>query len=318
MEDKILIWTNAPKSGLCDRLIDFSLLATYARMNNLKFSSRWPTIYTNYHNKSYYHASENNLNGENTILDNSSFHCKFFKEVRYDDYKSENFLRYFTLPENTFIDIDESNFKNIIYFNEYIGGMLSPNNFYEKFFKNTISLNNFISEFYSLCNEYKPTKKLLDISKIEYIPNLTIHLRREDKVRLGNIDNVTLDYRELDNINILTEKAINEFLQKKPNSKILFCSDDKEEKKIWEEKYKNNIIITPNFEFEYEQTFYDIYVMSISDNILLSQRYSGFSMFSSFINKKNYIYLLKDGKIIEKEYYKLENFYYYEDWLNLI
>jgi hypothetical protein len=58
--------------------------------------------------------------------------------------------------------------------------------------------------------------------------------------------------------------------------------------------------------------------MSISDNILLSQRYSGFSMFASFINKKNFIYLLEDSQIVAKKYSELENFYYYEDWLKTL
>ena len=40
MDDKILIWTNPPKSGLCDRLIDFSLMATFAKLNNSKFNSK--------------------------------------------------------------------------------------------------------------------------------------------------------------------------------------------------------------------------------------------------------------------------------------
>jgi hypothetical protein len=119
-------------------------------------------------------------------------------------------------------------------------------------------------------------------------------------------------------INELTEKTINIFLDKNPNSKILFCSDDDEEKKRWEEKYKNYVIKTPSFDYDYEQTYFDIYVMSISDNILLSQRYSGFSMFSSFINKKNFIYLLKDSQIVERQYSELDNFYYYEDWLKIL
>jgi hypothetical protein len=96
MEDKILIWTDPPKSGLCDRLIDFSLMAAYARLNNSKFSSKWVALSTNYNDKAYYHASESNNDGENLILDNSGIHCKLFKEVRYNDYKSENFLKYFT------------------------------------------------------------------------------------------------------------------------------------------------------------------------------------------------------------------------------
>jgi hypothetical protein len=318
MDDKILIWTNPPKSGLCDRLIDFSLMATLAKLNNSKFSTKWVPLDTNSGNKAYYHASEKNENGENLILDNSGIHCKLFKEVRYNDYKSENFLKYFTLPEKTYIDLDETNLTNITYYDGYLGGNQSPKLFYEKFVTNGVSEDGFINEFYNLCNGFKPTKKLLDISKVSSIPNLVIHLRREDKVRLTDDSKIALDYRELDVINDLTKKTINTFLEKKPNSKILFCSDDIDEKVKWEQEYKNNIIKTPSFDYDYEQTYYDIYIMSISDNILLSQRYSGFSMFASFINKKNFIYLLKDSQIVERKYSELENFYYYEDWLKTL
>jgi hypothetical protein len=318
MDDKVLIWTNPPKSGLCDRLIDFSLMATYARLNNSKFSSKWVELEKNFGDMSYFHASEKNENGENLHLDDSELHCKLFKDVRYHDYKSENFLKYFTLPENTYINLDESNLTNLTYYDNYIGGNLSPKLFCDKFKTNGVSVDNFIDNFYKLCNEFKPTKKLIDISKIECIPNLTIHLRREDKVRLTDDNKIALDYRELDTINELTEKNINIFLEKNPNSKILFCSDDESEKLRWEDKYTNNVIKTPSFEYDYEQTYFDIYIMSISDNILLSQRYSGFSMFASFINKKNFIYLLEDSQIVAKKYSELENFYYYEDWLKIL
>jgi hypothetical protein len=41
-------------------------------------------------------------------------------------------------------------------------------------------------------------------------------------------------------------------------------------------------------------------------------------MFASFINKKNFIYLLEDSQIVAKKYSELENFYYYEDWLKTL
>lgn len=331
MKKTTLIWTESPVSGLCDRLIDFCLMATYARLNNSNFSSVWKPLKKNFGDKSYYHAKENNENGNNLKLDDSGVHCKFFKEVRYDDYKSENFLKYFKLPENTFIEIDKSSLDTILYFNGYIGGSLSPELFYRNFMLNNsiflqnsdhseteekISYDVFLNEFFKVCSEFKPTEKLIEISNVEIIPDLTIHLRREDKVRLTDDSKYALDYRELNIINSLTEKSINCFLQKNPDSRIIFCSDDEDEKKRWEEIYDKYVIRTPKFEKDIEQTYYDIYIMSISKNILLSQRYSGFSMFASFINKSNFIYLLKDSQITEKKYSELENFFYYEDWLN--
>lgn len=315
MENKILIWTNPPKSGLCDRLIDFSLMATYARLYNSGFSSKWVDLSNNYQDKTYYHASEKNNNGDTLSLDNTGIHCKFFKEVRYKDYKPENFLKYFTLPLNTYINIDETNLSNLWYYDGYIGGSQSPLLFSNNFNLNGHTVEEFTQEFYNVCSEFKPTQKLIEVSKIQEIPNLIIHLRREDKVRLSDDSKIALDYREVDMINDLTKKTIDSFLEKKPNSKIQFCSDDDTERLKWEEMYGEKVIKPPLFEFDYEQTYYDIYIMSLSENILLSQRYSGFSMFSSFINKKNFIYLLKDSQIVQRRYSQLDNIHYYEEWL---
>jgi hypothetical protein len=179
-------------------------------------------------------------------------------------------------------------------------------------------LNTFIETFYTVCNSFKPTKKLIDVSKVDIIPDLTVHLRREDKVRLSILNNHEIDYRELNDLNELTKIVIDSFLEKKPNSKILFCSDDEEEKLKWENMYKDYCLKTPSFEFDFEQTYYDMYLMSISKNVLLSQRYSGFSMFSSFINKNNFVYLLEDSQIVYTKWSELENIYYYKDWLKLL
>ena len=135
---------------------------------------------------------------------------------------------------------------------------------------------------------------------------------------MSKLNNEVIDYRELNDLNELTKIAVDSFLEKKPNSKILFCSDDEEEKLKWENMYKDYYLKTPSFEFDFEQTYYDMYLMSISKNVLLSQRYSGFSMFSSFINKNNFVYLLEDSQIVYTKWSELENIYYYKDWLKLL
>jgi len=322
-----IVWTNSPLSGLCDRLIDFFLIATYCKLNESNFISVWRPLHSNTRDgKSFYQTNENN--GEIS---------KFFKEVRYSDYKHENFLKYFELPKNTLIENYKLNilsFPNLSYFDGYIGGVESPITFYEKYVandnrilndnspfkknKSNITKEEFVRTFYLVCNSFQPTKKLIEISKIDVIPDLTIHLRREDKIRLSKFNGELIDYRELNDLNDVTKLVIDSFLEKKPNAKLLFCSDNEEEKLKFENQYIENIIKTPTFEFDFEQTYYDLYIMSISKNILLSQRYSGFSMFSSFINKNNFVYLLEDGQIIHTKWSELENICHYKDWLELI
>ena len=319
-----ILWTNSPLSGLCDRLIDFFLIATYSKLNESNFISVWKPLHTNTRDgKSSYQTNEN----DNQI-------SKFFKEVRYSDYKHENFLKYFQLPKNTLIENKKevlTSISNLSWFDGYIGGVESPITFYENYvandnviFKNNspfkknksdITKEEFIKTFYSVCNSFQPTKKLIDVSQIDTVPDLTIHLRREDKIRLSKFNHELIEYSELNDLNESTKLVIDSFLDKNPNANLFFCSDNEDEKLIFENQYKDNILRTPKFEFDFEQTYYDLYIMSISKNILLSQRYSGFSMFSSFINKNNFIYLMKDSQIVYTKWSELDNVHYYEDLL---
>ena len=104
MNNNTLIWTNSPLSGLCDRLIDFSLIATYAKLNNSDFSSKWKPLYSNHGDgKSYYHTKEDdNTSLDNLKLDNSGHICKFFKDVRYQEaFKIvKSFWKNFTISAN--------------------------------------------------------------------------------------------------------------------------------------------------------------------------------------------------------------------------
>jgi hypothetical protein len=212
-----IVWTNSPLSGLCDRLIDFFLIATYCKLNESNFISVWRPLHSNTRDgKSFYQTNENN--GEIS---------KFFKEVRYSDYKHENFLKYFELPKNTLIENYKLNilsFPNLSYFDGYIGGVESPITFYEKYVandnrilndnspykknKSNITKEEFVRTFYSVCNSFQPTKKLIEISKIDVIPDLTIHLRREDKIRLSKFNGELIDYRELNDLNDVTKLVI--------------------------------------------------------------------------------------------------------------
>ena len=119
-----ILWTNSPLSGLCDRLIDFFLIATYSKLNESNFISVWKPLHTNTRDgKSSYQTNEN----DNQI-------SKFFKEVRYSDYKHENFLKYFQLPKNTLIENKKevlTSISNLSWFDGYIGGVESPITFYE-------------------------------------------------------------------------------------------------------------------------------------------------------------------------------------------
>lgn len=71
-----LIWKNSTKSGLCDRLLDLFIMASYSKLINKKIFLKW---------------EEQPIN---------KIQEKVWNPTRFDDYKIVNLKKYFTLPEH--------------------------------------------------------------------------------------------------------------------------------------------------------------------------------------------------------------------------
>jgi len=282
-------WTNPTASGLCDRLLDLMLISAYAKVYKSELYLNWIT------------GSQTSVNRwikEPGVV-------REWDEVRYQDYKYENYSQYFTLPKNIFINID----CNPDYvFNNYLGGIYSPHSFYEKFINDpNITIDDYLKAVYETFDEFKPTQKLLDLTKNLPKPELSIHLRRADKVRIDP-DPLAVNLQELESLNNLTMQVLEKFNKSKL---IYIASDDQKEKEKYASKYES--IVDKNEYLIFEKTYVDIYMLSQSDYIILSQKHSNFSMFSSLLNRNKLIYLYRDSAIDINKFNLLDNIIYYKD-----
>ena len=287
-----ILWTNSTNSGLGDRLIDIFLMSAYAKSLNSELYFDWRTF-------DGIHEWE---------LNNSE--RKVWEEIRYVDYLYENFSNYFTLPSN--VHINEDSVDCSVYVEFYLGGVYSPHSFHRKFLIDNISIEDFLRHFYDSLDEFRPTIKLLDIVGDKVKVDIAVHLRRQDKVRLDSCP-VTLREDQISDLNIKTMDILNSLLSES-NNILYISSDDESEKEIYKNKY--NGCSVDNFKISeiYEKTYVDIYMMSMCDTIILSQKHSSFSLFASLLKRSKFIYFYEECQINIMEFNKLDNMIFYKNY----
>jgi hypothetical protein len=292
------IWTNSSKSGLCDRLIDLFIIASTAKLYNKELYLFWE---------------------EQPIND---IQRNIWNKIRFDDYKIENVIQYFNFPDlihfvskEELVEMSSCHDNNII-FNNYLGGVYSPITFYENFIDKIYKLDIYLDIFNNIINQFKPTDKLLNL--VKNIPEniVSIHLRRTDKssIYVSPDDSHGIPLNEMDILNNNTKDIINKLINSKYNN-LYFSSDCLYTKLEYENYFKDYNILNFNINYNIEQTYIDIYIMSISKYIIMSQKHSSFSLFSSLVNKSNLIYLYKNDILHNNKYYIFNNIIYYENFI---
>lgn len=279
-----LFWSQSTKSGLGDRLLDLSLMSAWALCLKVELNLNW------------------------------EFVCpgpKPWNEIRYHDYLYENFSQYFNLPENVFVNKGISPSSCQI-FSYYLGGIYSPQSFFLKFIMPLtpfIDWRTYQQAFFETTKKFTPKNKLIDLLINQEPPTLSIHIRRGDKIR-EKIDEGkdSILPQDLISLNNLTQQVVDKL--KNNNSKIFICSDDETEKLNYFSLYKDNLYLAPN-NLGYLQTYVDLYLLSVSDTIIISQKHSSFSLFASIINRKQLVYLFEDG-LIASHFKDLDNLKYYK------
>lgn len=296
-----IFWSNSPGSGLCDRLTDISLMATFSRLLGAKLSLKWE-IFDYYGNGTYVTRSHSNQPGNEIII-------KKYHDNRYHDYLYENFIEYFYLPTDIEIftqqrGVHSLNFDYI--FSDYLGGIYSAVTFWKKYAQNICNLEIFIEKYNQVLKEFRPTENLSKITNTIEKPDLVIHLRRTDKV-VVNPDIFATD--NLESLNLRTIEAIDTYIKKNgPKTKIYFSSDDSDEKLFFQNKYKNFLIKKSEENYGFINTYVDMFLLSSARTIILSQMHSNFSIFCSLIGSGNLIYLYEDCPLVEMQYPKFKNF----------
>lgn len=287
-----VLWTNPSRSSLGDRLIDVMLLSALAKLVDADLYFDWLDVIFEYgvEKEPKYQHSENEF--------------KSWDNVRFEDYKIENWSKYFNLPKNVKINQKISNPTYI--FQDYLGGIFSTYTFYDRYVQNICTFDMFCNSFKETMKEFTPTDKLLNLVSSYPKPNISVHLRRTDKIRVlaaGN-EGVCMNLEMLDELNNLTEKAIDKL---NIGEKVFFfASDDIKEREKFNNKYPNHIEILEISEIE--KTYVDLYLMSISDYIILSQVHSNYSIFASLINEAKLIYLYDNCMIINEKFNLMDNF----------
>lgn len=274
-----LIWTNPSKSGLGDRFLDILIMLTYAKVQNRDLKMQYPE---------------------------QPFTFTEFEKTRpiyrFEDYKLENIHKYMKLPQS--LHIMKSSIQcesRDITFSEYLGGRYSPFDIYNSYRPN-ISIYNFISTYLSLASEISFNFNY-DLKK--YGPYITVHLRRTDKVwdHCGN-DHHGIKTNEVNDLNTRTCLVIDELISRGYKS-IYFCGDDESVINEYIAKYKDQLNIINEdiiIDDEVQKVYFDLYMLSNSKLIILSQRHSSFSLFASMIKQTPLIYLYH-GDILESASY---------------
>ena len=282
-----ILATNTALSGMCDRVVDLFLLATLSKVLNKKLYYVWKEA------KSF---SEHQL--------------KTWNAARFEDYKLENFTQYFDFPE-TINFVSESELETLDrgkfnLFDDYLGGIYSPKTFHALYCQRFCSYETFEAQYQELVSQLKPTEKLKKL--VQDVPRISIsvHLRRGDKIT-QNPDIVQIHANELESLNQTTKQCIDELMKNNQKQTVYFCSDTISSKEEFEKDYqdKNCLIIQqpPNL-LDIEKTYVDLYLLSQSKNIVLSQKHSNFSVFASQINRVRLFYFFKDNDMIKNGNFK--------------
>jgi hypothetical protein len=291
-----ILWTTPSITCLGDRLLDTMILATFAKILNADLYFPWEdcpfTI----------------GGGKNPTYSYKEGVEKTWDKVRFDDYKFENYTQYFNLPKN--IKINQTVEKPTYFFGESLGGCVSPLLFYDRYASQICTLEKFELTFREIMSEFTPTDKLLKLVTNVVKPNISVHLRRTDKINKSGDYSSFMTY---DGLGVLNDKTIEAIGKLNTDEKVIyFSSDDISERDKYHSLYKNHIEHDTTCS-SIEKTYIDLYMLSISDYIILSQIHSNFSVFASYINKSKLVYLYDNSMIETQQFNRSDNFINYKN-----
>lgn len=264
---------NYCKSGLCDKLYDLFLLATYGELT-----------------KSPIYIKKSDFS---TFLGKGKFHTSRFQDLMY-----ENLKEYISFPSSIHF-VNEFDPKNKI-FKEYLGADCSLYKFYTNYVSShKISLDLFLSTYNKILSQIHFNESKL-INYINSNKSIGIHLRRSDKISTNpDIGQITSD--ELSILDEKTKETIT-FFVKEGFKHFYLCSDDQTVLNQFSEFVTSlDASITNSTNTTFVKTYEDLYNLSKCDYIVMSSKSSNFSLIASLLGNKKIIgfymnnYLTKNG-----------------------
>lgn len=241
----LLVVPSFTKSGYGDRMNDLLCLISFARINNKRLHVCW---------EDYEMPNHNDV-----------------PTWRLQDTQLEHFRRFFKLPSDVTLSYTFPS-KVVDTFRHYIGGTLSPSRFYDKFVKNCSrdvwnqTVSQVKSELGFHVSTYEPDA-----------PYAVIHLRRTDKLR--GTDEYQLARRDVKELNQRTFEAIraSEF------TSFYIATDDpssRDEYVTFIESLGRRVIQPPNVH-DLLPSYFDTWMMRSSSLVIVSMKYSTFSLLPS-------------------------------------
>ncbi len=228
---------------------------------------------------------------------------KDFQDVpkwRFTDTLLPNFLSFFKLPDS--IKLSGAPSYEGPQFHEYLGGLTSPQGFYEKHLQNSVSL-----ESYNQIVE--DVRKEFSFQIPDYVPDVPyifLHLRRTDKLRGVCETQINLDPEDtLDHLDAKTKAHI-EDAKRKGYTHFYIASDSVETK----DEYKQFIeslgltVLQPENTHKLIESYFDSWMMKSASIIMVSTKYSTYSLSTALIYNKPLLNVLTDS-VYRK--YKFDN-----------
>lgn len=249
----VLAVNNFCKSGFGDRMIDLFIFSIYSKLLNDDINIHWIPF------------------GDYSVKD--------FPQWRYLDTIRDNFLSFFKLPKS--IKLNDTPTESGKKFDTYLGGLTSPQSFYENHLHSTIPL-----DYYNRIVE--DTKQEFGIHVPDFVfekPYIVLHLRRTDKLR--GVCETQINRNPEDTLENLDTKTKERILEAKAKGyKHFFIASDSQETK---EEYKQFIeseglhVLQPENKYNLIESYYDTWVMKGSSLIMVSTKYSTYSLSCALI-----------------------------------
>jgi hypothetical protein len=256
---------NFCKSGFGDRLIDIFVFSIFAKVVQQPIRIHWVP-----------------------------FQGMEFTDIpkwRFYDTLLTNFLSFFKLPES--IRLEDTSSNDGLQFQEYLGGLTSPQGFYDKHLQNTLPLESYNkiveevrSEFGLHVPDYMPD-----------VPYIFLHLRRTDKLRGVCETQINLDPEDtLEHLDNKTKMRIEE-AKAKGHTHFYIASDSPETKQQYKEFIESLglVVIQPANTHNLIESYFDSWMMKSASLIMVSTKYSTYSLSTALIYNKPLINVLTDS-----------------------
>jgi hypothetical protein len=240
------------RSGYGDRILDLFSLSILTKVENTTSKIKWTPV--------------------QKVSEYSPSWCLLDTHI-------ESFISFFRLP--SYIELVSDNTYEEKQFNNHLGGIMSPSVFYDKYLKNTISYESFTE----IANT---VKKDFGIKVDDYIhnkPYVTVHLRRTDKLTGNCIHGINLSSD--DTLDILDKKTFEsiKIAKEKGYTDFYLASDSLETKTFYTNKLNEMglTVIQPLNTYNLIESYYDTWIMKSSSLIIVSTKYSTYSLFVALI-----------------------------------